>query len=48
MVMAISSYQVSKNLGVTGVRLGPRGDVALAVATRSQRIDGIDLITRCD
>ena len=43
-VMPVGAHQISQELGVPGIGLGPRYGVAVAVAGSRQRIDRIHLI----
>jgi hypothetical protein len=42
MVVSVGADQIGEQLGVAGVRLGPRGGVAVAVAADRQRVHCID------
>jgi len=42
--VGVGAHQVGQQLGVSGIGLGPRGRVAIAVAADRQRVDAVDRI----
>ena len=44
MVVPVSAHQIGQDLGVTGIRLGPRGGVAISIAGRSHWAHGKNLV----
>ena len=46
MVVPIGAHQVGQHLGVAGVRLRSRCGVAIPIASRRHRVDGVDLVAR--
>jgi hypothetical protein len=47
-VVAVGAHQVGQELGVTGIRLGARGRVAIAVAAGRQGVDAVDPVAGAD